>query len=145
MPYLGNWIVCAPSRQQVVEDTVSVLFHFQSLGFQVNLKKSDLNPRQETSFLGLCLNSLTMRASLTPQRVAGIQATLLAFHQNRRIELLYFQRMFGLITAAAMVVPLGFLRARPLQCWLNAFGLHPRRYRDRKLRMTKLCLQALIP
>ena len=145
MPYLGNWIVCAPSRQQVVEDTVSVLFHFQSLGFQVNLKKSDLNPRQETSFLGLCLNSLTMRASLTPQRVAGIQATLRVFSQNRRTELLYFQRMLGLMSAAAMMVPLGLLRARPLQCWLNAFSLHPRRHRDRKLRVTQLCLQALLP
>ena len=109
MPYLGNWIVCAPSRQQVVEDTESVLSHIQSLGFQVNSKKSDLNPRQETSFLGLCLNSLKMRATLTPQRVAGIQATLRVFSQNRRTELLYFQRMFGLITAAAMVVPLGLL------------------------------------
>ena len=143
MPY--HWLVCAPSRQQVVEDTESVLSHIQSLGFQVNSKKSDLNPRQETSFLGLCLNSLTMRASLTPQRVAGIQATLRAFRQNRRIELLYFQRMLGLMSAAAMVVPLGLLRAQPLQCWLNAFGLHPRRYRHRKLRVTQLCLQALLP
>ena len=39
--------------------------------------------------------------------------------QNRRIELLYFQRMLGLMSAAAMVIPLGLLRARPLQCWLN--------------------------
>ena len=76
MPYLDDWLICAPSRQQVVEDTESVLSHIQSLGFQVNSKKSDLNSRQETSFLGFCLKSLTMRESLTPQRVAGIQATL---------------------------------------------------------------------
>ena len=145
MLYLDDWLVCALSRQQVVEDTESVLSHIQSLGFQVNSKKSDLNPRQETSFLGLCLNSLKMRATLTPQRVAGIQATLRVFSQNRRTELLYFQRMLGLISAAAMVVPLGILRARPLQCWLNAFSLHPRRHRDRKLRVTQLCLQALLP
>ena len=109
MPYLDDWLICAPSHQQIVVDTESVLSVIQSLGFQVNLKKSDLNPRQETSFLGLCLNSLTMRASLTPQRVAGIQATLRLFRQNRRIELLYIQRTLGLISAAAMVVPLGLL------------------------------------
>ena len=79
MPYLDDWLVCAPSRQQVVADTESVLSHIRSLGFQVNSKKSNLNPRQETSFLGLCLNSLTMRASLTPQRVAGIQANSVLF------------------------------------------------------------------
>ena len=95
MPYLDDWLVCAQSRQQVVEDTEWVLSHIQSLGLQANLKKSDLNPRQETAFLGLCLNSLTMRASLTPQRVAGIQAALHAFRRGRRIELLSFQKDVG--------------------------------------------------
>ena len=145
MPYLDDWLVCAQSRQQVGEDTEWVLSHIQSLGLQANLKKSDLNPRQETAFLGLCLNSLTMRASLTPQRVAGIQAALHAFRRGRRIELLSFQKMLGLMSAAAMVVPLSLLRARPLQCWLNAFSLHPRRHRHRKLRVTQSCGQALIP
>ena len=49
MPYLDDWLICAPSHQQIVVDTESVLSVIQSLGFQVNSKKSDMNPRQETS------------------------------------------------------------------------------------------------
>ena len=86
-----------------------------------------------------------MRVSLTPHSVAGIQAFLHAFQQGRRIELLYFQSMLGLLSAAVMAVPLGLLRARPLQCWLNAFNLHPRRHRHRKLTVIHSCLQALLP
>lgn len=145
MPYLDDWLICAPSRKQVVADTELVLSHVQALGFQVNFKKSDLNPRQTTSFLGLCLNSLTMRASLTPRRVTSIQTALSAFRLGKCIELRRFQRMLGLISAAVVVVPLGLLRARPLQRWLNSFNLHPQRHRDRKLTVTQSCMQALLP
>lgn len=45
----------------------------QSLGFKANVQKSYLKSRQQVLFIGLCLNSLTMKASLTPQRAIKIQ------------------------------------------------------------------------
>ncbi|XP_071400930.1 LOW QUALITY PROTEIN: uncharacterized protein [Centroberyx affinis] len=145
LPYLDDWLVCAPSREQVVQDTEKVLSHVQSLCFKVNLKNSNLGLRQETVFVGLCLNSLTMKASLTPQRVARILAVLHSFRLGKRLELVHFQRLLGLISAAAVVIPLGLLRARSLQRWLNAFNLHPLKDRRVKLRVTQSCHQALRP
>lgn len=44
--YLDNWIICAPSRSEVMKDTEMVLQHVQSLGLKVNWEKSNLSPRQ---------------------------------------------------------------------------------------------------
>ena len=145
MPYLFDWLLCAPSRQQVMQETEVVLAHIQSLGFRVNLKKSNLNPRQVTVFLGIRLDSLTMKASHTPQRMSKILEALHAFRRGKCLEFLCFQRLPGLISAAGMLVPLGLLRARPLQWWLNAFRLPPQRDRHRKLRVTQSCLRAMLP
>ena len=117
----------------------------QSLGFKVNVKKSNLEPRQQAVFVGLSLNSLTMVASLTPQRVVTFLALLDRFRLGRRLTLVLFQRLLGMVSAAVAVVPLGLLRARPLQRWLNAFGLHPKLHRRVKLRVTRTCLRVLHP
>lgn len=145
LPYLDDWLVCAPSPSQVSEDTRSLLSHIQSLGFTVNVKKSNLEPRQQAVFLGLCLNSVTMSASLTVQRVQSILTLLVQFQLGRRVKLVQFQRLLGMISAAVAVVPLGLLRAQPLQRWLNALKLHPKVDRHVKIRVSRTCLQALCP
>lgn len=105
----------------------------------MDAKKSNLEPRQQALFVGLRLNSLTMLASLTPQRVLKILALLDQFHLGRQLEMIQFQRLLGMISAAVAVVPLGLLRARPL----NAFNLHPKWDRHVKLQVTGTCIQAL--
>lgn len=137
LPYL-DWLICAESCKQVVQDTS----HIQCLGFKVNLEKSNCEPRQKTFFLGLCLNSVSVRASLTSQ---SLQAALHIFQLGRRLELVQFQRLLGLIAAAIVVVPLGLLKACALQQWLSAFYLHPRKDRHVKLRVTQPCQRALGP
>lgn len=46
LQYLDDWLLCAPSPDQVLEDTEMVVSHVQSLGFKVNWKKSNLHPQQ---------------------------------------------------------------------------------------------------
>lgn len=145
LPYLDDWLVCAPSRSQVLQDTRRVMDHVQDLGLKVNLGKSNLEPTQHAVFVGLCFNSLTVSASLTPLRVAKLVALAEQFQLGRQMEVAQIQRLLGMISAAVSVVPLGLLRARPLQRWLNAFRLHPKRDRRVKLRITRQFIQALRP
>ncbi|MGH0139201.1 UNVERIFIED_CONTAM: hypothetical protein FKN15_042683 [Acipenser sinensis] len=53
------------------------------------------------------------------------------------------QRMLGLMAAASQALPLGLLHQRPLQAWFNAFALHPRRDKRRRLRVSRTCWEAL--
>lgn len=43
LQYLDNWLICAPSLSQVVEDTKRAVALIQSLGFKVNVKKATSN------------------------------------------------------------------------------------------------------
>ena len=86
-----------------------------------------------------------MRGSLTPQRLSKLLVLVSQFRLGRRLELVQYQRLLGTMSAAAAVVPLGLLRARPLQRWLNAFNLHPRQDRRVKLKVTRPFRHALRP
>ncbi len=50
--YLDDWLILAPSRAQVEQDTRFVLSQVRDLGFIVNLEKSSLVPSQDPVFLG---------------------------------------------------------------------------------------------
>lgn len=50
MPYLDNWLVSAPSRFQVAQDTAALLSHVAWLGLRV---MSFFVPSQNITFLGV--------------------------------------------------------------------------------------------
>ena len=52
LPYLDDWLVCAPSQSQVARDTARLLQHAAWLGLTaltVNLLKSHLDPSQQVT------------------------------------------------------------------------------------------------
>ena len=145
LPYLDDWLVCAPSRSQVTRDTATLLSHVAQLGLRVNFQKSCLVPSQSTLFLGMTLDAITMKACPSPRRVDDILRLLLLFREDRCLRYVLYMRLLGKLTAAATVVPLGLLSLRPLQRWLNSFHLDARRHRHRRLRASRRCLLALAP
>ncbi|KAK7921774.1 hypothetical protein WMY93_008676 [Mugilogobius chulae] len=78
--YLDDWLVCAPSLGMAHDHTAVVLAHLASLGLHVNSEKSRLVPSQSAQFLGLLLNSVSMRACLTPTRVSSSCASRAVAH-----------------------------------------------------------------
>ncbi len=72
LPYLDDWLVCAASPQQVMDQTRHLLEHIIALGITVNWDKCKLVPTQSTSYIGLALNSVTMSACPTSERIGSI-------------------------------------------------------------------------
>ena len=46
LPYLDDWLKCAPSQSQVARDTARLLLHVARLGLAVHFLKSRLDPSQ---------------------------------------------------------------------------------------------------
>lgn len=72
LPYLDDLLVCATSPQQAINQARHLLDHTAAVGIAVNWEKCKLVPMQTTNFIGLALNSVTMLASPTPERIRSI-------------------------------------------------------------------------
>ncbi|KAJ8004404.1 hypothetical protein DPEC_G00135360 [Dallia pectoralis] len=99
-----------------------VLAHINKLGLRLNAGKSVLSPVQVTTFLGVVWDSTTMRAHLSPARVASILAAVEQVRLGQSLTVKQFQRLLGLLAAASNVIPSGLLFMRPLQWWLRTKG-----------------------
>ena len=52
-PYLDDWLIRDLFRSRIIFHTIYCLQTIQSLGFILNLKKSDLIPAQKFTFIGM--------------------------------------------------------------------------------------------
>ncbi|XP_060741844.1 uncharacterized protein LOC132856323 [Tachysurus vachellii] len=142
--YLDDWLILAQSEAMAASHRDAVLAHMRSLGLRLNPGKCVLAPSQRTTFLGVVWDSTTMRAHLSPARVASILAAVKAIRLGRGLSVAEAQRVLGLMSAAANVIPLGLLHMRPFQFWLRGAGFHPRRRPLRVIRVTRRGLRTLL-
>ncbi len=117
--YLDDWLILAQSRDTLLSHIDSLLIHLESLGLCVNRRKSILAPSQSITYLGVCMDSLEMRARLSRERAAAILSYLRHFREGSSVHLKKFQRLLGLMASASAVCHLGLLHMRPLQLWLK--------------------------
>ncbi len=118
--YLDDWLILAQSRDTLLSHINSLLIHLESLGLCVNRRKSILAPSQSITYLGVCVDSLEMRARLSRERAAAILSYLRHFREGSSVHLKKFQRLLGLMASVSAVCNLGLLHMRPLQLWLKS-------------------------
>lgn len=94
---------------------------------------------QSKVYLGLRLDSLMLRAYLSDNRVAAMRNCLALFPQGSTVQLVLCQKLRGLMATASANIQLWLLHMRTLQAWLNAFRLHPKHDRHRRLTVSHLC------
>ncbi|GAA6095931.1 uncharacterized protein LOC125138511, partial [Tachysurus ichikawai] len=143
LTYIDDWLIIADSREKVVQNTARVLSHIATLGFRVNVLKSNFTPAQEVIFLGLELNSVTMRVRLSRKRVSSFMNCLSRFREGARIQYRTCLRLQGLMASAVHVLPLGLLRMRAFMKWILSLHLSPLRDLCRYVTVTRACVAAL--
>ncbi|KAL0147128.1 hypothetical protein M9458_057652, partial [Cirrhinus mrigala] len=118
--YLDDWLVIAQSWDTLENHKCQLLEHLKRLGLTINVQKSKLRPMQNIAFLGMDLDSRSMRARLSQERMQSLISSLTSFKPGRVVVLKCFQRLSGHMAAAALVCQLRLLHMRPLQLWLKS-------------------------
>ena len=139
LPYLDDWLLCASSRERALDITAALLEHVAQLGLMVNVTKSSLIPSQDVVFIGIAINSVTMRARPSPRRVGDILGLVPRVRGGAGLTYGLLLRLLGMLIAASTLVPLGLLALRPLQVWVNTLGLDPERHLGRPVRLSSQC------
>ncbi|KAI2666671.1 Transposon Ty3-G Gag-Pol polyprotein [Labeo rohita] len=144
--YLDDWLVIAQSRDTLEHHKCQLLEHLKRLGLTINVQKSKLRPMQNIAFLGMDLDSRSMRARLSQERMQSLISSLTSFKPGRVVVLKCFQRLLGRMAAAAVVCQLGLLHMRPLQLWLKS-RVPSNAWKNGHLRVlvTRECMQTLAP
>ncbi|KAL0199646.1 hypothetical protein M9458_002833, partial [Cirrhinus mrigala] len=144
--YLDDWLVIAQSRDTLENHKCQLLEHLKRLGLTINVQKSKLRPMQNIAFLGMDLDSRSMRARLSQERMQSLISSLTSFKPGRVVVLKCFQRLLGRMAAAAVVCQLGLLHMRPLQLWLKS-RVPSNAWKNGHLRVlvTRECMQTLAP
>lgn len=145
LPYLDDWLVCAPTQERARNDTSLLLQHVSQLGLTVNFAKSSLIPSQQVTFIGIVINSLTMSATPSPERVDDVVRLVSHVRQRRRLSFGLLLQMMGKMTAMSSVVPLGLLYLRPLQIWISSLNLIPKLHQFKLVQLSRQCLRNLRP
>ena len=111
--YLDDFLVLGRSRSELRRHTDFVLHTLKEAGFQTNLKKCHLDPRQEFEYLGLLWNTRVLRVFLPEDKRAGFKQLGRNLLENHSLVLA--QRFLGKAIFAWRAVSLGRLHLRPFQ------------------------------
>ena len=142
--YLDDWLISAESREEAARHTDAVVSHLSSLGFVLNLEKSTLVPSQQTTFLGIRLDSTTLSARLSQDRIDNFLACARTLRLGDVVPYNTCLRVSGFMASAIHLVRLGRFYMRPFQRWMlslrvsSSMGHQP-------VRVTQGCIRAIEP
>ena len=86
-------------------------------GSTANFKKSTLWPACRIVYLGILLDTVSMRATLSEERWERLTTVLALFAPGKWVTYLSIKTFLGALSAAHQVIPLGMLFMRRLQLW----------------------------
>ena len=111
--YLDDFLVLARSKPELRRHTRLVLDILKKAGFQRNLKKCHLEPRQRFEYLGLLWDTKELRVFLPEDKARGFRQLGRTLLSNPSLALA--QRFLGKAIFARRAVQLGRMFLRPLQ------------------------------
>ena len=114
-PYLDDWLVKDLIQNQLISQTKYCLQIIQNLGFIPNLKKSELVPAQNFTFIGMEFLTQQNLVRVQSDRVQSLILTVKSILSCKQVSARSFLSLLGKLSEAADFVSLGMLHLCPLQ------------------------------
>ena len=102
--YLDNWLIQSSSREAVLRDLRVVLDLCTELGIVVNPVKSNFVPSQRVLYLGTVLDSRTLVASPSPDRIARLLSLGKGFLSSVQQPAACWQSLLGTLSSLTHLV-----------------------------------------
>ena len=117
-PYPDNWLIRDLIGNRLISHIICCLQTVQSLGFIPNLKKSDLKPAQQFTFIGMEFLTQQNKVRVPEDRIKPVLLTVIQFLTQIQVSARTFLSLLDKLGAAADLVVLGRLHLRLLQMYL---------------------------
>ena len=113
--YLDDWLILTESEDRCREARQLVIRICAELGIQVNLTKSKPAPTQRIEYLGMLLDSVSLRASPSVKRRTTLLRLVAEFLSSEQQPARTWRILLGHLASLTQLVPGGRLRTRALQ------------------------------
>ena len=113
--FIDDLLLIATSYEKccaTILETISIL---SDLGFVVHVEKSVFVPQQQATFLGFCINSLTMKITLTPEKVNKITTFISALLASPSPTIREVVQAIGYIVSSLPAVKYGKCHYRAIE------------------------------
>ena len=117
--YLDDWLIRATDRGTCFQDTQTLLALCQELGWVVNLRKSELEPKQIFNFVGYQYDLVQGVVRPTPERWEALNSKISSLLERTSCSVRELMSLIGLLTATEKQVTSGRLHMRPIQWHLK--------------------------
>ena len=124
IPYLDDWLLYDLDRSQLVENTKRVVEMAGSLGWVINMEKSDLTPSQRFDFLGMTLDTRLSTVRPCDKGVKNMLSRAAALKSARQVNKKSLLQLQGTMVSLGDIVRMGKLRRRPFQAALCPHHIH---------------------
>ena len=115
-PYLDNWLIRDLMRNRLIAHTRSTLQMVQNLGFIPNLKKSDMIPTQQFTFIGMEFLTQQKIVRVPADRVKALILTIKTILSQTQVSARTFLSLLGKLNAAADLILLDRCIYDPCKC-----------------------------
>ena len=123
--YLDDWLIRSQSQEEAQVNTQAVVDLTQSLGWIINLEKSELKPTQVFLFVGYEYHLDSALVKPTQERWLKLDL-ILRLMSKHVLTARCLMSLFGLLASTEKMVPEGRLHTRPFQFHLKDHWRYPR-------------------
>ena len=117
--YLDDWLLRAPCQEMCLRHTQTLLDLCRSLGWVVNMEKSELVPQQAFDFVGYHFDLSQGLVKPTQDRWTALSQKINLLLGLETCSVRQFMSLIGLLTATEKQVVSGRLHMRPIQWHLK--------------------------
>ncbi|KAK3891347.1 hypothetical protein Pcinc_004790 [Petrolisthes cinctipes] len=117
--YLDDWLLHAPSKEQVANNVRVARGVLEEMGFLLNIPKSSHTPTRKLCWLGIEWDSLSATLSLAPDNARRTLRHVRQAHFSRTFSHRQWESLLGSLNFAAPAMPLGRLKHRRLTLEVN--------------------------